>query len=127
LHFGHLIFTPVFEFVIYYCFTSIKDKRSSHLLSFMSRTCTKCKNPILDSDVLDMVAEKYPVCNKCWAEWKEYRVMVMNEMRLDMSMLDHRKLLKKHEKIFAGVLSPEGEIIDYANEDNRKPDKLPDA
>ncbi|HSB83962.1 MAG TPA: Fe(2+)-trafficking protein [Nitrosarchaeum sp.] len=93
----------------------------------MSRTCTKCKNQILDSDVLDMVAEKYPVCNKCWAEWKEYRVMVMNEMRLDMSMLDHRKLLKKHEKIFAGVLSPEGEIIDYTNEDNRKPDKLPDA
>jgi len=54
-------------------------------------------------------------------------VMVMNEMRLDMSMADHRKLLKKHEKIFAGVLSPEGEIVDYTNEDNRTPDKLPDA
>ena len=52
---------------------------------------------------------------------------VMNEMRLDMSMPDHRKLLKKHEKIFAGVLSPEGEIIDYANEDNRKPDENPNA
>ena len=34
-----------------------------------------------------------------------------------------RKLLKKHEKIFVGVLSPEGEIIDYTNEDNRKPDE----
>lgn len=97
------------------------------MLPFMSRTCTKCKNSILDNEELDMVAEKYPVCNKCWAEWKEYRVMVMNEMRLDMSMADHRKLLKKHEKIFAGVLSPEGEIMDYTNEDNRKPDKLPDA
>lgn len=106
---------------------SIKDKRSSFFLSFMNRICTKCKNPIPDDDQLDMVAEKYPVCNKCWAEWKEYRVMVMNEMRLDMSMPDHRKLLKKHEKIFAGVLSPEGEIVDYSNEDNRKPDKLPDA
>ncbi len=93
----------------------------------MSRICTKCKSSILDSEILDVVAEKYPVCNKCWAEWKEYRVMVMNEMRLDMSMLDHRKLLKKHEKIFVGLLSPEGEIIDYSNEDNRKPDKLPDA
>ena len=31
-------------------------------------------------------------------EWKEYQIMVMNEMKLDMSMLDHRKLLKKHEK-----------------------------
>ena len=49
--------------------------------------------------------------------------MVMNEMKLDMSMADHRKLLKKHEKIFVGVLSPEGEIIDYTNEDNRKPDE----
>ena len=47
----------------------------------------------------------------------------MNEMKLDMSMADHRKLLKKHEKIFVGVLSPEGEIIDYTNEDNRKPDE----
>ncbi len=53
--------------------------------------------------------------------------MVMNEMRLDMSMPDHRKLLKKHEKIFAGVLTPEGDIVDYTNEDNRKPDENPNA
>ena len=91
----------------------------------MSRTCTKCKNSIPDGEELGIVAEKYPTCNKCWAEWKEYQVMVMNEMKLDMSMADHRKLLKKHEKIFVGVLSPEGEIIDYANEDNRKPDEPP--
>ena len=52
-------------------------------------------------------------------------VMVMNEMKLDMSMPDHRKLLKKHEKIFVGVMSPEGEVIDYSNEDNRKPDEPP--
>ena len=31
-------------------------------------------------------------------------IMVMNEMRLDMSMPDHRKVLKKHEKIFVGVI-----------------------
>ena len=30
---------------------------------------------------------------------------------------------KKHEKIFVGVLSAEGEIIDYTDEDNRKPDE----
>ena len=88
----------------------------------MSSTCTKCKGSIADNEQLDVVAEKYPACNKCWAEWKEYRIMVINEMRLDMSMSDHRKLLKKHEKIFVGVLSPEGDIIDYANEDNRNPD-----
>ena len=93
----------------------------------MSRTCTKCKNQIPDNEELDIVASNYPVCNKCWNEWKEYRVMVMNEMRLDMSMPDHRKLLKKHEKIFAGVLTPEGDYVDFSNEDNRKPDENPNA
>ena len=65
----------------------------------MSRTCTKCKEPIPDNEQLGPVNEKYPVCTKCWAEWKEYQIMVMNEMKLDMSMADHRKLLKKHEKM----------------------------
>jgi Fe-S cluster biosynthesis and repair protein YggX len=102
---------------------SKKDKRSLLLRSVMSRNCTKCKNSIPDGEQLGVVAEKYPTCNKCWAEWKEYQIMVMNEMKLDMSMLDHRKLLKKHEKIFVGVLSPEGEVMDYSNEDNRKPDE----
>ena len=88
----------------------------------MSKICTKCKNSISGEEQLEPQAEKYPCCNKCWSEWKEYRIMVMNEMRLDMSMADHRKLLKKHEKIFVGVLSPEGEVIDYSNEKNRNPD-----
>jgi len=93
----------------------------------MTKTCTKCKNSIPDEEELDPKAASYPCCNKCWNEWKEYRVMVMNEMKLDMSMLDHRKLLKKHEKIFVGVLTPEGDIVDFANEDNRKPDENPNA
>ncbi len=93
----------------------------------MGQTCTKCKTTISDNEELNIVAAKYPACNTCWAQWKEYSIMVMNEMKLDMSMLDHRKLLKKHEKIFVGVLSPEGEIVDYANEDNRNPEKRPDA
>lgn len=91
----------------------------------MTRTCTKCKSTIPDEASLDIVAEKYPCCNKCWTEWKEYRIMVMNEMRLDMSMPDHRKVMKKHEKVFAGVLTPEGDVVDYANEDNRKPEEKP--
>jgi len=103
-----------------------KNKKSLLAINFMSRTCTKCKNSIPDGEDLGVVAEKYPTCKKCWAEWKEYQIMVMNEMKLDMSMLDHRKLLKKHEKIFVGVLSAEGEIIDYANEDNRNPEKPPE-
>ena len=48
--------------------------------------------------------------------------MVMNEMRLDMSMPDHRKVLKKHEKIFVGVMTPEGDVVDFSDEKNRKPD-----
>jgi len=49
--------------------------------------------------------------------------IICPKCKLDMSMLDHRKLLKKHEKIFVGVLSTEGEVIDFTNEDNRKPDE----
>ena len=89
----------------------------------MGQTCTKCKTAISDDDVLDPKAAAYPCCNKCWAEWKEYRVMVMNEMRLDMSLPDHRKLLKKNEQIFVGVRTPEGDMVDFTNEDNRKPDQ----
>jgi len=59
----------------------------------LSRTCTKCKNSIPEDAQLEPIAEKYPCCNKCWAEWKEYRIMVMNEMRLDMSVADHNDLV----------------------------------
>ena len=37
----------------------------------MSRICTKCKIEIPDSEQLEPQAEKYPLCNKCWEEWKE--------------------------------------------------------
>ncbi len=89
----------------------------------MSGTCTKCKKAIPDGETLHPAAQRYPCCNKCWAEWKEYQVMVINEMRLDLSMSDHRKVLKKHEKVFAGVMTPEGDVIDYSNEDNRNPEE----
>ncbi len=89
----------------------------------MSRICTKCKIEIPDAEQLEPQAEKYPLCNKCWEEWKEMRIMVMNEMHLDMSLADHRKVVRKHEKIFAGVMTPEGDYIDYSNEDNRNPEE----
>ena len=91
----------------------------------MTRMCTKCKTEILDSEQLEPQAEKYPTCNKCWEEWKEARIMVMNEMHLDMSMADHRKVLRKHEKIFVGVMTPEGDYVDFTNEDNRNPEEKP--
>ena len=34
----------------------------------MSRICTKCKEPIPDTEQLGPVNEKYPVCTKCWSE-----------------------------------------------------------
>lgn len=89
----------------------------------MERACTKCKAPVPEGSEPEPAAAKYPCCAKCWSEWKEYRIMVMNEMRLDMSMADHRKVLKKHEKVFVGVMTPEGDVIDYANEDNRNPEE----
>ena len=49
--------------------------------------------------------------------------MVINELRLDMSMPDHRKVLKKNEKIFVGVMEKDGTVIDFTDEKNRKPDE----
>jgi len=40
-----------------------------------------------------------------------------------MSLKDHRKLLKQHEKVFVGVLPPEGDVVDYTNEEKRKPEE----
>ncbi len=89
----------------------------------MMQKCTKCKKEILPSEELDPIAVNYPCCNNCWSEWKQYRIMVMNEMKLDMSMPDHRKVLKKYEKVFVGVLTPEGDVINFADENQRNPEK----
>ncbi len=88
----------------------------------MARKCTKCKKEIADGVELALVAANYPCCNECWEEWKKYSVMVMNEMRLDMSLPDHRKVLKKYEKVFVGVMTPEGDVVNFADETQRKPD-----
>lgn len=88
----------------------------------MVRKCTKCKKEIADGVELAPVAVNYPCCNECWEEWKKYSVMVMNEMRLDMSLPDHRKVLKKYEKVFVGVITPEGDVVNFADETQRKPD-----
>lgn len=101
----------------------IRDKLKDYSVFCMTRICTKCKVNIPDSEQLETQAEKYPICNKCWEEWKEMRIMVINEMHLDMSMSDHRKVLRKHEKIFAGIMTPEGDYVDYTNEDNRNPEE----
>ena len=42
-----------------------------------------------------------------------------------MSLKDHRKLLKKHEKGLVGVFTPVGYIVVYSNEENRNPEEQP--
>jgi hypothetical protein len=68
----------------------------------MSKTCVKC-GKTFDEVIEDPVAEKYPACPACWKEWTTYAVIVMNELRLDMSLAEHRKALRKYERAFFGL------------------------
>lgn len=65
----------------------------------MTRTCSKCNNTFDEKLVDDPGAQKYSSCPSCWNEWTTHAVMVINELRLDMSLPEHRKALKKQEKI----------------------------
>ena len=87
--------------------------------------CTKCGEEVPAGADLPPQAAPYPACPKCWAGWKAYPGIVVNEMRPEMSVPAHRQLLKKHEKVFRGVLKPEGGVSDYTDEDNRKRDEQP--
>jgi Fe-S cluster biosynthesis and repair protein YggX len=69
----------------------------------MVKVCSKCKNSFDETSLEDPSAEKYQSCPTCWKEWTTYAVMVINELRLDMSLPEHRKALKKQEKIFFGL------------------------
>ena len=75
----------------------------------MTKTCLKC-GKAFDAVVDDPAAEKYPACPDCWKEWTTYGVMVMNELRLDMSLPEHRKMLRKHERAFFGLEKGVGEV-----------------
>ncbi len=69
----------------------------------MTKVCVKCKNSFDENLLDDPAAEKYQSCPSCWKEWTTQAVMVINELRLDMSLPEHRKALKKQEKIFLGL------------------------
>jgi Fe-S cluster biosynthesis and repair protein YggX len=76
----------------------------------MTKTCLKCTKIFDEQENDDPAAEKFPSCLECWNEWKKYAIMVMNEMRLDMSMPEHRRALRKYERMFFGLEKPEGEF-----------------
>jgi hypothetical protein len=73
----------------------------------MSKTCLKCGKDFDDALITDPASQKYPSCPTCWSEWNTYSVMVINELRLDMSLPEHRKALRKHERMFFGLEKPE--------------------
>lgn len=85
----------------------------------MAKTCLKCGKTFDEKTVEDPAASKYPACQDCWKEWATHAIMVMNEMRLDMSLPEHRKMLRKYERMFFGLEKQEGEI-------QKNPDKRPD-
>lgn len=66
----------------------------------MTNSCLRCGKAFDEKSVDDPAAQKYPSCPDCWKEWTAYAVIVMNEMRLDMSLPEHRKALRKYEKAF---------------------------
>lgn len=76
----------------------------------MTLICIKCNNSFDESTVEDSISTKYPACPSCWNEWTTYSVMVINEMRLDMSLPEHRKALRKYERTFFGLEQGENEI-----------------
>jgi NAD-dependent SIR2 family protein deacetylase len=86
----------------------------------MTKTCLKCGKTFDEKTVEDPAAGKYPSCQECWKEWTTQAIMVMNEMRLDMSLPDHRKMLRKYERIFFGLEKPEGEF-------QKNPDQRPET
>jgi Fe-S cluster biosynthesis and repair protein YggX len=92
-----------------------KDISSGVGVVYMTKTCTKCKNSFDEKLVDDPGAQKYSSCPSCWNEWTTHAIMVINELRLDMSLPEHRKALKKQEKIFFGL--EQGEQI-QKNPDN---------
>jgi Fe-S cluster biosynthesis and repair protein YggX len=76
----------------------------------MAKICLKCGKRFDENPNDDPSALKYPSCPDCWKEWTTYAVMVMNEMRLDMSLPEHRKALRKYERVFFGLEKSEGDL-----------------
>jgi len=81
-----------------------KTRYNKHLfyvfIYSMSKTCLRCNKTFNEAEVEDENSQKYPSCPECWKEWTTNAVMVMNEMRLDMSLPEHRKALRKYERGF---------------------------
>ncbi|MEM1951198.1 MAG: Fe(2+)-trafficking protein [Candidatus Nitrosocaldus sp.] len=85
--------------------------------------CVKCGSEIDESVERDARAKSYGSCSNCWAEWTRYSIMVINDLRLDMSIPEHRQMLKRYERIFFGLEQIEQGMRDVSKEEERVPDK----
>lgn len=81
--------------------------------------CSRCGNEFSETDPR---ADVYNACNDCWNEWMKYSIMVINDLRLDMSVKEHRAMLKKYERTFFGLEKGE-DVKDLTKEDERVPDQ----
>jgi Fe-S cluster biosynthesis and repair protein YggX len=84
--------------------------------------CTRCHQQY-DENNTNPSAKKYGACQTCWNEWMTQSIMVINELKLDMSMAEHRKMLGRYERAFFGTEPREEGMKDYSKEENRVPDK----
>ena len=89
----------------------------------MTKTCSKCGSAFDETGVDDQLAMKYTSCQNCWNEWMKQSIMVINEFKLDLSMPQHRQMLKKYERAFFGAEEREGGMRDLSDESQRVPDK----
>jgi len=89
----------------------------------MTKTCSKCGSNFDESSVDDHQAIKYTSCQNCWNEWMKQSIMVINEFKLDLSMPEHRQMLKKYEMAFFGAEEREAGMRDLSDESQRMPDK----
>jgi Fe-S cluster biosynthesis and repair protein YggX len=56
--------------------------------------CAPMANPPVHNQYWEKVMSV--TCARCWAEWKDMEVKIINEYRLNMLEREHRQLLKKH-------------------------------
>ena len=56
--------------------------------------CVPMSNPPVKNKYWDKVMSV--TCARCWAEWKDMEVKIINEYRLNMLEREHRQMLKKY-------------------------------
>lgn len=82
--------------------------------------CVPMANPPVQNKYWERVMGV--TCGRCWADWKDMEVKIINELRLNMLEREHRQMLKKHMTDFLD-LDGTGKTTDSPDEvsENWKP------